>query len=126
MSAQCRNVAASLASSDRKADDAHAHAHAGLLQLLDLRRRIAAAGLFAVREQHDETLAFDGGEIAATFASDAPMGVFAPFFASSFAIFAPTVAAFSGLSGISRSVWHESTSRPNTRMANGVPAGIDG
>ncbi len=52
------------------------------------------------------------------------MGVLAPFFASSFAIWPATVPALSGLTGMKRSVWHEFTSRPNTRIANGVPAGM--
>ena len=59
-----------------------------------------------------------------TLSSDAPRGVRALFFESSLAIFAATAAVSSGASGISRSVWHESTSRPSTRSANGVPAGM--
>ena len=52
------------------------------------------------------------------------MGVLAPFLAFSAAMRWPTAAGFSGPTGTSRSVWQESTSRPNTRNANGVPAGM--
>ncbi len=61
---------------------------------------------------------------SATLASDAPIGVFAPFFASSVAICPATVGALSGLTGMKRSVWQEFTSRPKTRIANGVPVGM--
>jgi hypothetical protein len=54
---------------------------------------------------------------SATLSKEAPIGVLALFFACRALMRALAAAGSSGASGMSRSVWQELASRPNTRSA---------